>query len=196
MENKTSANKSRVLVSKILIEPDISNIMSEIYFKIPDVFYHSIDVAYLAGEVAYELDLTYTDDIIRGALLHDIGKLRIPKDLLETTRHLTPEDREILKTHSIRGYDIVKTNWKFSDVVLDIVKYHHEKQDGSGYPESLKASELKKAVKIVTVCDIYDALTKDKPYRKAYGVYEALDIMQNEPVDRSIFKILKDCPDH
>lgn len=195
MENKTNANKSRVLVSQILVEPEVSKFLTVLNSKLPAVFRHSVDVAYLAGEVAYEMNLEYAEDIVRGALLHDIGKLRVPRDLLEATRKLTKDEKAILQTHAELGFEVIQKCWHFSDIVLDIVHYHHEKQDGSGYPEGLKSTDLKKAVKIVTVCDIYDAMTRERPYGKPYNSYEALSIMTSEPIDRSIFKILKECPD-
>ena len=195
MENSTNANKSRVLVSRILVEPGMSEFLTMLYSKLPNVFLHSVDVAYLSGEVALELDLAYADDIIRGALLHDIGKLRVPHDLLETSRKLTPEEKAVLQTHSELGFESVRNHWYFSDIVFDIIRHHHEKQDGSGYPSGLKALDIKKAVKIVTVCDIYDAMTRVRPYGKKYNAYEALNIMTTEPIDRSVLKILKECSD-
>lgn len=195
MENTNSAYEARMLVSRICFEPAIRPRLGELYDRLPKTFGHSIDVAYLAGEVACELELDYAEDIVRGALLHDIGKLRVPYDLLMAARKLTIEEKAILQAHSFESYEMIKDDPAFSDIVKDIALYHHERQDGSGYPEGKSSKDLKKAVKIVTVCDIYDAMTHKRPYRKAFNAFEALNLMMTEPVDRSILKILKECPD-
>ena len=195
MENNNSANMARVAISRIMMEPAVLPYMQEMAEKLPRTFAHSVDVAYLAGEVGYECELDYTDDIIRGGLLHDIGKLRVPHDLLTASRKLTPDERDILRNHAMLGYEMIAGSGIFSDIVKDVVKSHHERQDGSGYPEGKTGALLKKATKIITVCDMYDALTEQRPYRKAFRAYEALNIITDSPVDRSILKILKECPD-
>lgn len=195
MENSNNAYKSRMLVAEIMVEPTVARFLMTMKTELPQSFEHSIDVAYLAGEVAYELGLEYVDDVVRGALLHDIGKLCLPKDLLLSTRELSPYEKNVLREHSTRGYELVFSDPDLSEIVKDVVLYHHEKQDGSGYPSGKSAKDLKKATKIVTVCDIYDAMTKTRPYHKPYGAYEALNIMVNEPIDKSILKVLKECPD-
>lgn len=195
MENNNSAHKARTLVSRISLEPNISGYLSQMLREIPALFMHSVDVAYLACEVAYELDLDYAEDIARGALLHDIGKLHVPAGLLLAARRLTPHELEILKSHSALGYEMIRTDDTLSDIVKDIIKNHHEKQDGSGYPAGLRAADLRKATKIVTVCDIYAAMTDQRPYHPPFKAYEALNIMAGEPIDKSILKVLKECPD-
>ena len=195
MENNNSAYKSRILVSRISLEPNISGYLSQMLKELPTVFAHSIDVAYLAGEVAYELELEYVEDLVRGALLHDIGKLHVPHEILLSSEKLTEREFDILRSHARLGYSMIEFDTTLSDITKDVIRYHHEKQDGSGYPDGLMAKDLKKATKIATVCDIYDAMTKPRPYGKAYNAYEALNIMTSEPIDKSILKILKECPD-
>lgn len=195
MENNNSAHQARILVSKVSIEPQVARYLIAMAEKIPFAYAHSVDVAYLAGEVGYELELDYTEDIVRGALLHDIGKMGMPVDLLTASRKLTYEEKDTLRLHSELGYEMIEKADFLSDISKDIIRYHHEKQDGSGYPEGRTAKDLKKGTKIVTVCDIYDAMTRPREWRKSYKAFEALNIMTDMPIDRSILKVLKECPD-
>lgn len=195
MENNNSAYGARTMVSRISLEPNVSGHLSQMLRELPALFRHSIDVAYLACEVALELNLDYADDIARGALLHDVGKLHVPAELLLAARRLTQHEFELLKQHSALGYEMISGDPTLSDIVKDVIRNHHEKQDGSGYPRGLKAESIRKATKIVTVCDIYAAMTEQRPYHPPFKAYEALNIMSGEPIDKSILKVLKECPD-
>lgn len=195
MENNSNAYHARVLVSRISLEAGVAKYLTAMAEKIPFAYMHSVDVAYLAGEVGYELELDYVEDIVRGALLHDIGKMAMPVDLLTASRKLTPAEKAILRQHSEIGYEMIADADFLSEISKDIIRYHHEKQDGSGYPDNLTAKELKKGTKIVTVCDIYDAMTRPREWRKSFNAYEALNMMIEMPIDRSILKVLKECPD-
>jgi putative two-component system response regulator len=115
----------------------------------------------------------------RGGLVHDIGKLSVPEHILLKPGPLTPEERKIMEQHTIIGERICAPLRSFRHV-LPIIRHHHEKQDGSGYPDGLKGNQVPLTARILQVTDIYDALTTDRPYRKALPVEKALTIMREE----------------
>jgi putative two-component system response regulator len=129
-----------------------------------------------------------------GGIIHDIGKIGVPKAILCKPGQLEPGEFEIMKEHPQIGYNICFPLKKSLGVVLDIIYYHHEKLDGSGYPAGLKADDIPVGAKIMTVADIYDALTSDRPYRKAMSREKALEILQQEvsegKLDRQIVEYL------
>ena len=103
--------------------------------------------------------------ITRGALLHDIGKMAIPDSILLKPGALTEEERELIKQHPKYAYDMLKTI-DFLRPAIDIPHYHHEKWDGSGYPDGLRGEEIPFPARIFPVIDVWDALTSNRPYRK------------------------------
>ena len=115
----------------------------------------------------------------RGALIHDIGKLAVPEHILLKPGPLTPEERRIMEQHSVAGERICAPLRSFRHV-LPIIRHHHEKWDGSGYPDGLKREQIPLTARILQVTDVYDALTTDRPYRKAFSSEKALGIMRDE----------------
>lgn len=115
----------------------------------------------------------------RGALIHDIGKLAVPEHILLKPGPLTPEERKIMEHHSVAGERICAPLRSFRHV-LPIIRHHHEKWDGSGYPDGLKREQIPLTARILQVTDVYDALTTDRPYRKAFSSENALAILNQE----------------
>ncbi len=115
----------------------------------------------------------------RGGLVHDIGKLAVPEHILLKPGPLNPEERKIMEQHTIAGERICAPLRSFRHV-LPIIRHHHEKQDGSGYPDGLKGEQIPLTARILQVTDIYDALSTDRPYRKALPVQKAFAIMREE----------------
>ena len=115
----------------------------------------------------------------RGGLIHDIGKLAVPEHILLKPGPLTPEERKIMEQHTVIGEEICTPLRSFHHV-LPIIRHHHEKQDGSGYPDGLKGAQVPLTARILQITDIYDALTTDRPYRKALPREKAVAIMREE----------------
>src|SRR5439155_2652378 len=114
-----------------------------------------------------------------GSLLHDIGKLAVPEHILCKPGPLTPEETEKMRIHPRIGVEILETiNFPFP--LTEVVRSHHEKWDGTGYPDCLKGEEIPITARILSVVDCYDALTSDRPYRKPLSAEEALKYVQSE----------------
>jgi putative two-component system response regulator len=115
----------------------------------------------------------------RGGLVHDIGKLAVPESILLKPGPLTPEERKVMEQHTVAGERICAPLRSFRQV-LPIIRHHHEKQDGSGYPDRLKGQQVPLTARILQVTDVYDALTTDRPYRKALSQEKAFEIIREE----------------
>lgn len=118
-----------------------------------------------------------------GGILHDIGKLGVPGDLLNKPRPLNPEEDELMKRHPEIGYNICLPLQKVLGSALDVIRHHHEKLDGSGYPDGLKGDEISMEARIMAVTDIYDALITDRPYRKGMPRKNVVEILQQEAIE-------------
>ena len=127
---------------------------------------------------------SYEDRVIKAAPLHDIGKISISDVILNAPRKLTEEEFEIMKTHTTEGAKIVRTvltgieEEPYIDTAEEIVRYHHERWDGKGYPDGLMAGEIPLSARIMAIADVYDALTSERCYKPPYTKDAALDIMR------------------
>ena len=139
----------------------------------------------LAGKPAYDGYITqdYIEDIYNSSILHDIGKVGIPDSILLKPARLTHDEFEVVKRHSNLGGDALKAvetkieGQSFLSLGKEIAYYHHEKWDGSGYPEGLKGQEIPLSARIVALADVYDALTSKRVYKDAYSHTQATEII-------------------
>ncbi len=143
---------------------------------------HSTDVAYFAAMIGSIMKMKNQEliDLTFTALLHDIGKLRIDDTILEKTSFLEEEEFESVKHHSQMGYEILKQNGIDNQTILKGVRHHHERLDGSGYPDGLKGKIIPKNARIIGVCDAFDALTTNRTFRANYTSFEALLLMKRQ----------------
>jgi len=142
---------------------------------------HSKRVATIAREFARELGIKgeRLRILYKAALLHDIGKIGIPERILLKSGKLLPEEFEVVKRHPILTNEILKSVPGYSEVAR-IARYHHERCDGKGYPYRLKCEEIPFETKIITLADVYDALTSERAYRRSWSPEEALEyILEN-----------------
>ena len=112
------------------------------------------------------------------SIMHDIGKIHIPDVILQKQGPLTKEEWEIMKRHAVAGEKILGTRPIYF-LARQIARSHHERWDGSGYPDGLREYQIPEAARIVTVADVYDALTHERPYKPAWPQEEALAEMQH-----------------
>ena len=142
---------------------------------------HTLRVTEMAVALGKKFNLNDEElvEIRRGSLLHDIGKIGIPDNILLKPGPLSEEEWKIMKTHPQIAYRLLSPI-RYLKNSLDIPHYHHEKWDGSGYPYGLKEKEIPLAARIFSIADVYDAITSDRPYRKKMAIEEALDYIKSQ----------------
>lgn len=146
---------------------------------------HSINTSILAIAFARHLGLPKAEiaTIGIGALLHDVGMMRVPNDILEKPGPLSDEEFGVVKRHPAEGQAVLKLTQHMPDSCLRIVRSHHERLDGSGYPDGLQGEDIPVSVLIVAVADVYDAMIADRPYRHGVSPQEALTTLHKEAKD-------------
>lgn len=142
-------------------------------------YLHSVAVCALMVSLARRLGLP--DEQVREAgvagMLHDLGKAAMPIGVLNKPGALSDDEFKIMKAHPIRGWEMLRDSGGASEAVLDVILHHHEKFDGSGYPHNLKGDAISLMARMGAVCDVYDAITSNRPYKKAWGPAESLQRM-------------------
>jgi len=147
----------------------------------PYTYGHSSRVSYFAGLLGerIQLDPENLRTLKRGALLHDIGKIAVRDNVLCKPGPLTPAERAEIQSHPARGRDVL-ANMKTLAAAIPIVYHHHERMDGSGYPDGLAGESIPLLARITTVVDVFDALSTPRVYRRALRRSEVLEIMDQE----------------
>jgi HD-GYP domain-containing protein (c-di-GMP phosphodiesterase class II) len=132
--------------------------------------------------------------IRRGALLHDIGEIEIPKNVLHKPGKLTDEEYELMRSHTIRAYEMLSPI-EYLRPALDIPYCHHEKWDGTGYPRGLEGEQIPLAARIFAVVDVWEALCSDRPYRPAWNKEKALVYISEQAgkhFDKKVVEVFMD----
>jgi putative two-component system response regulator len=133
----------------------------------------------VAMGMALHLDRASLMALYRGGFLHDVGKIGIPDAILFKPARLTAEEWIVMRSHTVRGEDICRPV-KALHTVLPIIRSHHERWDGSGYPDGLRRTQIPLLARVLQIADIYDALTSPRPYKRAYTAKQALRIIVKE----------------
>jgi HD-GYP domain-containing protein (c-di-GMP phosphodiesterase class II) len=157
----------------------LETVMTHNYFT----FVHSLQVTALSlllNSEAYMLPRDELVDVGIGSLLHDFGKIFVPQDLLNKTGKLTDSEVAQLKRHPEEGYKYLKEKANLGDIPLAIVRYHHERNNGNGYPLGLKGDAIPRSAQVAAVCDVYCLLTIDRTGKKSLPSHIALQIMKQE----------------
>lgn len=142
---------------------------------------HSRRVTKLTLQVAQAMGIKEKQlvDIRRGTILHDIGKMSIPDEILRKNGSLTAEERKIVEKHPQIAYELLKDIPHLKNAI-EIPYSHHEKWDGSGYPQGLKGEEIPLTARIFAIVDVWDALSSDRPYREAWDRERVIEYLRNE----------------
>jgi putative nucleotidyltransferase with HDIG domain len=147
----------------------------------PDTYYHSLRVSHLCFQVAKKLSLSNDNcvKVMQAGLLHDIGKLAVPAYILSMPTRPNEQEFAVIKQHVVVGVNILR-DLNYDQDILASVAGHHEREDGSGYPKMSTSSQNHEFSKIVAVCDVYDAMTETRSYKKALEKNEVLLMMKND----------------
>ena len=167
------------ILTSIMNSEEVLMVLTDAYLYDEYIYQHSFNVAMYSIAIAKEMGYSYDD--IRligiGALLHDIGKLTIPSEILLKPGKLTTEEFEEMKLHARNGFDILRNLHSVSLLIAHCAFQHHERIDGSGYPRGLVEFEIHPFAKIIAVADVFDALTSNRVYRKKVLPSEAIEMI-------------------
>ncbi len=162
--------------SQMLLDGTVKTMSKIVETRDPYTFGHEAKVAIISCRIAEEMHLSkeQIEAIHISATLHDIGKISVPSEILTKPGRLSDLEMEIIKTHCRVAYDILKTI-KFPYPVADIILQHHERMNGSGYPQGLKEESILLEARIIGTADVIDAMASHRPYRPALGVGVAME---------------------
>ncbi len=161
---------------------DIMDLLSNVRSKDDYTYTHSVNVGLMAMMFGGWLDLEEKEikKLTYAGFLHDIGKAKIPNEILNKNGPLTNKEFEIVKKHSIESYKIIKDNILISEKTAQAVLLHHERKDGSGYPMGLKGDEIPLFAKILGIVDTFDAMTSDRAYKQHQVPFDVLKMLSEE----------------
>lgn len=173
------APAARHIAASLKASPHLLVEVTRLKTKDEGTYVHSLAVGGLMTGLGHlsGLEEETIKELTLAGLLHDLGKLMIPNAILNKTGQLTDAERKAIRSHPERGYMLLKQYPEVSDLILEICRFHHEALDGSGYPLGLRADQLSLPIRICTVCDVFDALTSVRPYKRAWSNTQALKWM-------------------
>lgn len=179
------------VLSEILGRPNMLVSLNEIGDMEDNTLDHSVNTTIFAICVARELgyDKSQMLDLAQGTLLHDIGKTSLDSNILFKPGKLTPEEFDHVKQHTLLGYGILSKNSRLSESSKRISLCHHERLDGSGYPNHLVGEEMSEYARIAAIVDVYEALTVDRCYHKAIAPSTAMEILMQEANSKLDFRL-------
>lgn len=180
MGKAVSASTAEGLVGEIsasvLRNPDALISLARLKTADDYTYLHSVAVCALMVSLARQLDLDEADTREAGmaGLLHDIGKAAMPMEVLNKPGKLTDGEFQIIKRHPVEGHRMLEEGGTASKIVLDVCLHHHEKVDGSGYPDRLAGEAISRFAKMGALCDVYDAITSNRPYKRGWDPAESI----------------------
>ncbi len=147
---------------------------------------HCINVALICNVFSKWLKLppSETEKLTLCGLLHDIGKLTIPDNIIRKPDKLSPQEYNIIKTHTLQGYNVLRSYNSISEDIKEAALMHHERCDGTGYPLGLPATKINKYAKVVAIADVYDAMTAARVYRGPLCPFKVISIFENEGLNK------------
>ena len=172
------------LIDKICAVIEFRNLETAYHIERIRGFSRILATTIMQNYPEYDLTPHKVDVIAQASAVHDVGKITISDTILLKPGRLTREEFDVMKSHTTRGCDIVRMlvdmqDKEYYDMCMDIVRHHHEKYDGKGYPDGLKGEEISIAAQIVSLADVYDALVSDRAYKSAYTPEKAHEMIKN-----------------
>jgi putative nucleotidyltransferase with HDIG domain len=181
---KQTRNLVNCMIDTISHSPKISNLLMMITSQDYYTYTHSINVGIYAVSMMRKIMPSISETELKtlglGFFLHDLGKARIPNSILNKQGPLDQYEWQLMREHPMLGAKLVQKMGEESPSITDIILTHHERNCGSGYPRKLTRDEISLPGQICALCDVFDALTTKRPYKKAISTFEALKLMKNE----------------
>ncbi|MBV7272234.1 HD-GYP domain-containing protein [Clostridiaceae bacterium UIB06] len=184
------------LITYIQENADINKSLYDIQTSSNLTYVHSIDVCIMATFIghAMKMDRFSIKELGVAAILHDIGKTQLPKEIAEKQGNLNAEELARFKEHPYLGAMLIKKNLRISDNIIKAVQQHHERMDGRGYPYGLEGKAISKFARIITISDVYDTITNSKDYKKAFSPNDAYELIlagSGTIFDENIVKVFR-----
>lgn len=168
-----------VVLSEVKANHDLLTILTDVFTYDSYIFHHSFNVTLYTLSIGLELKLSQKqlEQLGVGAILHDIGKMLVPEEILLKPGKLTEDEFCEIKKHSEHGFEILRQLHSVSLIIAHCAYQHHERLDGSGYPRGIKGEDIHPFAKIIAVADVFDAMTSNRVYRKAMLPHQALEVL-------------------
>lgn len=185
--NRITSDLLKAITENDAIAVDINSLKTSDEYT----FKHSVDVATMSMIIAKKAGMK-RDDIYNvgiAGLLHDMGKSKIPLNILNKPAKLNDEEFEVMKSHPVLGYNILKEKEDFDPAISLAVLQHHEKMNGTGYPLGVSADKIINYAKILSVTDVYDALVTERPYKKAFTQRTAVEMIMSMTEELDLFSM-------
>ena len=185
LRNNEKMNKVIQVENYAILTIQNNPTLNKVYLKMikedNEVYQHSLSVCRVAVilGVYYNMNLDELINIAVGSLLHDIGKIYLNKDILYKPDRLSDDERIFIEAHTSLGYKMTK-DADVNDMILSIIKSHHEKLNGKGYPDGLHSSQIPIYIQLVTIADVFSALTSQRVYKESYSIERSLKIMKKD----------------
>lgn len=179
---KACTETQKVLVGEVSEKIDKIKGINELRVFDKYTFSHTVNVSTMSTALGMLLNLSEEEinELSFGAMLHDVGKMLIPKEILFKPGKLEPEEFEIIKTHTTKGYEYIMAKNEIPDKIAKVALEHQEKYSGIGYPYGLKNDEIGYYAQIVAIIDVYDALVSERVYKKGMPTADALRLMMSD----------------
>lgn len=177
-----SKNFSKIILdilAEIKNNKDALTVLSDVYLYDSYIFTHSLNVTVYTLGLALELNFSDKQmlEIGLGAILHDVGKMLTPLEILNKPGRLTEDEYEIMKKHTTDGYKLLKDLPNIPLLAAHCAYQHHERMNGSGYPRGIKDNDIHLYAQLIGICDVFDAVTSNRVYRRAMLPHEGLELL-------------------